>query len=153
MSRSSTLSVAEKTMTKKDSKTTDYPVGKGKPPVKNQFAKGVSGNLAGRPKGSGSLAYYLEREGRRKVRVVEDGRPRMASNDQLSARQLNRKAAQGDLKAISLKIQSATKFTLLSEPNASSVLVPTLSAEALRRAAEACLRDLEDEKDEDADEN
>lgn len=55
-------------------KDDDYEVGYGKPPKHTQFAKGASGNPAGRPKGSKNLATHINEAVHKKVRVnTENG--------------------------------------------------------------------------------
>jgi hypothetical protein len=144
------LFVADTDMTKDDDSDGKYSVGKNKTPIHTRFQKGVSGNYAGRPKGSGAFAFHVERDGLRKVRVNENGQSRLISNNAMASRQLNRQAAQGNLKAIALKGQFETKANLTSGSTGNTVVVPAISREALRRAAEAYLRDEEDRDDADS---
>lgn len=77
----------------------DDGVGYGKPPKKNQFQPGQSGNPKGRPKGSKNLATILEEELDQKVPVTEGGKRRRVTKRRLAVRQQVNKAAQGDPKA------------------------------------------------------
>ena len=77
----------------------DYEVGYAKPPQKNQFRKGTSGNPRGRPKGAAGLATLFLRAAREQVRITENGRPRMMSKLEAALLQLSTRAASGDLKA------------------------------------------------------
>lgn len=78
-----------------------YEVGYGKPPVKNQFPKGVSGNPGGRPRkakeaaANESLADMLERIGQTEVEV----QGKKVSLFELQLIALYHKAAKGDVAA------------------------------------------------------
>jgi hypothetical protein len=74
-------------------------VGYGKPPSHMQFVKGQSGNPNGRPKGSQNLSTILDRVGRERVRVTENGRMRYISKREATILQLVNKAVAGDLNA------------------------------------------------------
>jgi hypothetical protein len=75
-------------------------IGYGKPPRKNQFTKGHSGNPKGRPRGSKNLSTVVLRESRQPVRVNGPRGPRTVTKLVAAAMQMNNKAAQGDLRAI-----------------------------------------------------
>ena len=55
---------------------TKYAVGYRRPPKKNQFKAGKSGNPGGRPKGSRNVGALLSQVIRQKVAVTENGRTR-----------------------------------------------------------------------------
>jgi hypothetical protein len=74
-------------------------VGYGKPPSHTQFVKGQSGNPNGRPKGSQNLSTILDKVGRERVRVTENGRVRYISKREATILQLVNKAVAGDLNA------------------------------------------------------
>lgn len=74
-------------------------VGYGKPPKHSQFTKGQSGNPKGRPKGSQNLSTLLEKIGRQRVKVTENGRTRELTKFEATILQLTNKAVHGDLKA------------------------------------------------------
>ena len=76
-----------------------YLVGYKKPPRHTRFRKGQSGNPAGRPKGSLSLAKALEGALTEPVVVVERGERRTLSKFEVMLKQLVNKAAGGDLRA------------------------------------------------------
>ncbi len=75
-------------------------VGYCKPPKHTQFVKGRSGNPKGRPKGSQNFANILEKTGRERINVSENGRGRSVTKFEACALQLMNKGASGDLKAI-----------------------------------------------------
>lgn len=75
-------------------------VGYGKPPKHTQFAKGLSGNPKGRPKGSQNLSTLLEKIGRQRISVTENGRTRQLTKFEATILQLLNKAVRGDIKAI-----------------------------------------------------
>jgi predicted phage terminase large subunit-like protein len=72
-----------------------YEVGYGRPPVGTQFKKNQSGNSKGRPKGSNNLKTDFSNEIRRTVSVVEAGRTRKMTVQQLALRTLTRDAVHG----------------------------------------------------------
>jgi hypothetical protein len=78
----------------------DDKTGYGKPPRKNQFEKGKSGNPNGRPKGAKSISSILANMSRERVMVTTNGKSRNVTKLEAIFMQLNNKAASGDLKAI-----------------------------------------------------
>lgn len=82
-------------------KSNDYEVGFGKPPKKNQFQKGQSGNPRGRTKGSRGLKTDLHAELVSKMTIQINGKPVTATKQQLMVKTLTARAASGDVRAIS----------------------------------------------------
>jgi hypothetical protein len=78
----------------------NHEVGFGKPPKHSRFIKGKSGNPKGRPKGSKNLATILEKYGRERITVTENGRSRNITKKEAIVLQLTNKSVSGDLKAI-----------------------------------------------------
>ena len=63
-------------------KNSHYMVGNKCPPKQSQFKPGQSGNPAGRPKGSTNLKTKIDKELRKPISVVKNGKPiRMTKGD------------------------------------------------------------------------
>ena len=123
-------------MADKDPRNDDYVVGRGRPPKHSQFKKFHSGNPAGRPKGGRDFSGHLERDGRRKVKVVENGRTRSISKKEMAARQLMKRATQGDLHAIALLMKEDAKLVQRGSIAALALPVPEIEPGAcVRRRA------------------
>ena len=80
----------------------DTEVGYGRPPKRNRFRKGQSGNPKGRPKGQLNLATVLEQELQETVIINENGTRRKVTKLEAACKQLANKAASGDLAALKL---------------------------------------------------
>lgn len=78
----------------------DYEVGYGKPPKKNRFRKGQSGNPKGRPKGAKGLNASLKRELERKITVREGSREIQISKMEAIAKRLTASALTGEMRAL-----------------------------------------------------
>ncbi len=74
----------------------DYSVGYRKPPISGQFKKGESGNRKGRPKGSMTLAQYLDRELNRTVSIKENGAVRRITLKEAAIKRLVGNLLTGD---------------------------------------------------------
>jgi hypothetical protein len=101
-------------MAKRKQQTDTQKAGYRNPPKHSQFKKGQSGNPAGRPLGSGSLAAAIRRQGEMIAPVKLDGKP--ATYYDLIGRRLCHEAATGDLKAAAeiLKVDKEPPATELS---------------------------------------
>lgn len=75
-------------------------VGYGKPPRHSRFQAGQSGNPRGRPKSARSFGGLLADELNQKMKIRENGRTRTIGKRELLIKQLFKKAAEGDLKAL-----------------------------------------------------
>jgi len=90
-------------------------VGYGNPPKHSRFAKGVSGNPKGRPKGALNLATVLWRTLQERVVVNENGVRRTVPKLEAALKQLVNQAASGDLAAI----RQLTALAAFTQPEAS----------------------------------
>lgn len=90
----------------------DYEVGFGRPPVRNRWPKGKSGNPSGRPKGRKSLLTHFRNAVSEKVTVKEGNRTRKVSKLEASFIQLATKAASGDLRAVRELVALADRLGL-----------------------------------------
>jgi hypothetical protein len=98
---------------RKDSKSTDYLVGYGRPPKASQFKPGNSGNSKGRPKGSRSIAAFLKEAIEQKVAVTENGKTRRISALEVMLRRLVNDAMRSDPRALKLLLPLIDRY---SEP-------------------------------------
>lgn len=80
-------------------KAAPYEVGYGKPPKRNQFRKGQSGNPKGKPKGTKNFATLIQDELKKKVVITEDGKRKAVTKCEVIVKQLVNKSMAGDLKA------------------------------------------------------
>ncbi len=76
-----------------------YEVGYGKPPAKNRFQKGASGNPKGRPKGTKNWATAFLNASRQRVLVNGPRGTRKVTMLEATAMQISTKSAKGDLRA------------------------------------------------------
>ena len=90
-------------------------VGYGKPPRKNRFRLGQSGNLKGRPKGSMSIGKRLEKMLNARVSISIDGISRTKTYSDLITLSLIKFAARGSIAHIRLIKELEDKFGL-NEP-------------------------------------
>jgi hypothetical protein len=88
----------------------DYEVGYGRPPESTRFKKGESGNRRGRPKGARGLKTDLKAELNEKVTITENAKSRKLTKQRIVVKQLMKKAASGDIRAISKLIDIASIF-------------------------------------------
>ena len=98
---------------RKDSKSTDYLVGYGRPPKASQFRPGNSGNPKGRPKGSRSVGALLKVAIEQKVAVTENGKTRRISALEVMLRRLVNDAMRSDPRALKLLLPLIDRY---SEP-------------------------------------
>jgi hypothetical protein len=82
-----------------------YDIGFGKPPKRNRFKKGESGNLKGRPRGTLNLATVLQRILREKVVLNERGHRKVVTKLEAVILKLVNEAASGNSHAVRLLCQ------------------------------------------------
>jgi DNA polymerase III delta prime subunit len=116
-----------------DSSDDKYAVGFTRPPLHSRFAKGKSGNPAGRPKAAKNLATIIEKTISEQVVVTENGQRRTISKLEAMVKQLTNKAAGGDHRSIIQLLQMVNMVQSMKEP--------TLVADALSTEADRSIMD------------
>ena len=91
--------------------------GYGKPPVKNQFKKGQSGNPKGRPKTNTSDGIDISQILTGPLTVTIDGKAQEMSPFEISVRKLAQKAVAGDFRAISNFIRLCVEYSVITPPS------------------------------------
>jgi hypothetical protein len=94
----------------------DYEVGYGKPPRHTRFKKGQSGNPRGRPKGSKNLPTLLTEALNEPVVVAENGRRRKITMRQAIIKQLVKRSATADLRAMKILLDMVRDLEGQVEP-------------------------------------
>ena len=97
----------------------DYEVGYGKPPRHTRFKKGQSGNPQGRPKGSKNLPTLLSEALNESVVVAENGRRRKITMRQAIIKQLVKRSATADLRALKILLDTLRDIEGQTEPASS----------------------------------
>lgn len=82
------------------SRSKDYTVGYGRPPVRTRFAKGKSGNPRGRPKGAKNLTTLLADELNRKIAIREGDVTKRVTKREAMVKRICESALKGDHKAL-----------------------------------------------------
>ena len=108
------------------SEDNEYNVGYGRPPKGSQFQKGKSGNSSGRPKQDPGIAAVFRKVSKQKVTANGPNGQRSMTKLEASVTQLVNKATAGDLKAMKVLLQIASRFPeLVKDPDAPITLVIT----------------------------
>lgn len=76
-----------------------YEIGYRRPPAKDQFKKGKSGNPSGRPKGSKNFLTLLEHELAQTIVVNENGKKKTITRMQAMVKRMVADALHGNLKS------------------------------------------------------
>ena len=87
-----------------DDEEQDYEVGKNKPPKKNQFPPGQSGNPKGRPKGSKNIHHVLSKILKEKITVTDAGKKMVVEKLEGAMRALVNKSFEGKPQSLKLLI-------------------------------------------------
>jgi len=99
-----------------ENKTSEYKVGKGKPPKEHQFPKGKSGNLNGRPpkktRDHIDAASILDT----KFTVEIDGKKTEVTAFELSFRKISKLAVEGNFRSIRQFLNQCEKYGLIDAP-------------------------------------
>jgi Family of unknown function (DUF5681) len=111
----------------------DYSVGYRKPPVKSRFAKGVSGNPKGFPRGGGRMRPSLKDILAEKIDVREGPRTRKISKYEALMTVLVNAALKGDTKAL-LKILSMVPASAMREHERLTERPTPVTSESAERA-------------------
>lgn len=105
----------------------DYDVGYGKPPKKNQFQKGKSGNPKGRPKGAKSFGSAVRKQLSEKVQLIQNGKPRKVSKADAVIMRVMKDALEGKPRAQTEILRMAQ--TYLPDDTQSDALEQPVAAE------------------------
>jgi hypothetical protein len=95
---------------RKGAASQDYEVGYGRPPKATQFAKGASGNPAGRPKGSRTVGATLQDILQQKIAVTENGKSKRLPVFEVMLRRLVNEAMRSDPRAIKLLLSLVDRY-------------------------------------------
>jgi len=95
--------------------STEYKVGRNRPPKSSRFKKGVSGNPKGRPKGSRNFATDLKEELADTIVVSESGAKRRLTKQQALIKTLMARALQGDAKAAAALLNMILRLDLAAQ--------------------------------------
>ena len=87
------------------SRSGDYAVGYGRPPIATQFQKGQSGNPSGRPKGSKGISDVIAAALCERVTVTMNGKRHKITKWEAACAQMANQAASGNVKAAKLMIE------------------------------------------------
>jgi hypothetical protein len=92
-------------------------IGYGKPPKATRFQKGKSGNPRGRPRQNPGIAELFRKVSKQVVQANGPNGSRRMTKLEASITQLMNKATAGDLKAMKLLLQMASRFPeLIKDP-------------------------------------
>jgi hypothetical protein len=109
-------------------KDDDYEVGYRKPPRRNQFTPGRSGNPKGRPRGSMNFETLLEQALTEKVIITENGRRTRKSKLHVVIKQVVNKAAQSDHRATRLILEWTERLQIKDSGGGPLTVVQLLEA-------------------------
>ena len=93
----------------------DYEVGYKRPPVKNRFKPGTSGNPQGRASGTPNLKTDLQRELAERIPIREGDRSLRVSKQRALLKAMVAKALKGDVRAANVVLQLVAKVITPTE--------------------------------------
>ena len=96
----------------------NYKVGYGKPPKKNRWKKGESGNSSGRKKGVKNLETVVRDEAYSKIVIKEGGKTQTISKVEALMKRMMAKGIKGDNKAASIALDLMQKYLPHVDPGA-----------------------------------
>jgi len=124
-----------------------YEVGFGKPPKATRFQKGISGNLKGRPKARTGISAALIDELQARVPIVENGKERKISFEQVIAKQVRTKAAQGDLRAAAMIFKETQQLQTPAETHSGLEALDNAAHRQIVRSIIVRIRTMDDPPD------
>jgi hypothetical protein len=101
--------------TKKERKSANYAVGRGRPPVETRFQPGKSGNPNGRPKGTRTVGAILQDVIQQKTAVTVNGKELMVPAIEGALRRLASDALGGDNAAMKLLLALIDRYGVSPE--------------------------------------
>ncbi len=127
-------------MAEENKTTGDYTVGYCQPPTEHQFAKGASGNLKGRPKGTKNLKTDLLEELGEQMKVRENGKERRISKQRALIKSLVARALKGNDRAAAKVFDLYLRVTGIDDDAKDAGLPLTDDERAVMQAFEERLR-------------
>jgi hypothetical protein len=106
--------------------STNYEVGKGRPPKATRWKPGQSGNSKGRPKGSRNVGAVLLDVIRQQIPVTENGRTRRIPALEVMLRRLANDAMRNDAGALKLVLSLVDRY---AEPSEAELRIDEMLAE------------------------
>lgn len=127
----------------------DFEVGYGKPPKKNRFKKGHSGNSKGRPKCSRNFAKDLDDVLNARMKINENGRSRNVSTQLAVLMRLRQKAVKGEARALERLLSMADQRSAEREAQGKERILLIEEDDILLRFAETLVLEANGEDDGD----
>jgi hypothetical protein len=114
------------------------------PPKRTQFKPGQSGNPAGRPKGSISLKTKVDRELRKPISVVKNGKLTKMTKGDVIVAQLVESSMKGDVRTATMVLRMIEDVTAAMGTANESVEISMPDKDALKRINARLQRLVED---------
>lgn len=81
-----------------------------RPPIHTQFKSGISGNPAGRPRGTRNLSNDVKRTLQTLVKLKDQGKPKRVSTQEAALMRLREKALKGDSRSLDRLLEYARMY-------------------------------------------